>query len=97
VPEGLVKNDLGWVDSKNKVTYVQLENSKFAIQESAFNSADNANKRLAAIEKISGLKGAVAKVDTGAKGTWYRVRLGVFSTLTEAQTKAAEFRSKEKK
>lgn len=96
--EGLSKNSLGWTDDKLKVIYVQLENGKYTIQESAWDSDAKANKRISAIESmgISGIKGSMLKADLGAKGTWYRVRFGEFSSLDEARKKAEELRKKEK-
>lgn len=95
--DGVTKNSVGWMDDKNKVIYVQLENGKFTIQESAWDSDAKANKRLNAVGGIiPGLKGSVVKVDLGTKGTWYRTRLGEFSTIEEAKIKAEELRNKEK-
>ena len=95
---GVVKTGLGWMDEKNKVIYVQLENGKFTIQESAWDSNDKANKRINAVAayNISGLAGNVFKVDLGAKGTWFRARFGEFATIEEAKNKAEELRNKEK-
>lgn len=95
--EGVTKNSLGWMDEKLKVIYIQLENGKFTIQESAWDSNSKASKRISTIESygIKGLKGNVVKADLGAKGTWYRARFGEFSTLEEAHRKAAELRGKE--
>ena len=85
------------MDDYNKVIYVQLENGKFTIQESAWDSDAKANKRLSTVGSIvPGLKGSVLKVDLGSKGTWYRARFGEFATLEEAKQKAEELRTKEK-
>ena len=94
--DGVSKNAAGWQDVKYNVLYIQLENGKYTIQESAWDSDAKANKRISAVESlgISGLKGNVVKADLGAKGTWYRVRFGEFSTLEEARGKAAELRKK---
>ena len=88
---------MGWMDEKLKVIYIQLENGKFSIQESAWDSNTKASKRISTVESfgIKGLKGNVVKADLGAKGTWFRVRFGEFSTLEEAHQKAVELRSKE--
>jgi len=96
--EGLVKTDNGWRDEKNNVIYVQLENGKFSIQESSWDSNDKANKRISIVASynISGLNGSVIKTDLGAKGTWYRARFGDFTTLEEAKQKAGELRNKDK-
>ena len=96
--EGLVKNSMGWMDDKNKVIYIQLENGKYTIQESAWDLESKANKRLSTIESLGiiGLKGNIVKADLGAKGIWFRARFGEFSSLEEAQKKAEELRSKEK-
>lgn len=93
---GVVKVEGGWKDEKLGVTYVQLENSKFTIQESAWNSEEKANSRVNTINSynIAGLKGSVVKADLGAKGTWYRVRAGEFSSIEEAKSKAEELRKK---
>jgi hypothetical protein len=94
---GVTKNSVGWKDDVNGVIYVQLENGKFSIQESAWDSEAKANKRIGIVEKmIKGLKGTVVKSDLGAKGIWYRTRFGEFSTLQEAKSKADELRSREK-
>jgi len=94
---GVTRNSIGWMDEKLKVIYIQLENGKFTIQESAWDSNPKANKRISTVESfgIKGFKGNVVKADLGAKGTWYRVRFGEFSTLEEAHQKAVELRSKE--
>ena len=95
-PAGITKNSMGWMDDVNKVIYVQLENGKFTIQESAWDSDSKAKKRLSVVAGIvPGLKGSVLKADLGSKGTWYRARFGEFSTIEEARTKAAELRNKE--
>jgi nucleoid DNA-binding protein len=97
LPKGITKNSMGWLDDVNKVMYIQLENGKFTIQESAWDSEAKANKRISSVESfISGLKGTAIAADMGAKGTWYRARFGEFSTIDEARVKAAELRSKEK-
>ena len=88
---------MGWLDDYNKVIYVQLDNGKFTIQESAWDSDAKANKRISAVGGlVPGLKGSVLKVDLGSKGTWYRARFGEFSTIEEAKQKAEELRNKEK-
>jgi nucleoid DNA-binding protein len=95
--DGVTKNAMGWMDDKNRVIYVQLENGKFTIQESAWDSDAKANKRLSVVGGIvPGLKGNVVKVDLGTKGTWFRARFGEFATLEEAKAKAEELRNKEK-
>ncbi|MCX7878790.1 MAG: SPOR domain-containing protein [Ignavibacteria bacterium] len=95
--EGVTRNSMGWMDEKNKVIYVQLENGKYTIQESAWDSDAKANKRVSAVSAfLPGLKGNVVKADLGSKGTWYRARFGEFTTLEEARKKAEELRSKEK-
>jgi len=95
---GVVKSNMGWIDEKNRVIYVQLENGKFTIQESAWDNNDKAAKRISTVAgfNISGLSGNIFKVDLGAKGTWYRARFGEFTTIEEAKSKAEELRSKEK-
>jgi nucleoid DNA-binding protein len=94
--EGVTKNAVGWVDAKNKVIYIQLENGKYAIQESSWNSEGKANARISMIESlgIKDLNGSTSKIDLGAKGMWFRVRLGGFSTLEEARKKAEELNTK---
>ncbi len=93
---GVTKNAMGWMDDKYRVIYVQLDNGKFTIQESAWDSDAKANKRLSVVGGIvPGLKGNVVKVDLGTKGTWYRARFGEFATLEEAKAKAEELRNKE--
>lgn len=94
---GVTKSGMGWMDDNNKVIYVQLENGKYTIQESAWDSDAKANKRISAVGSlVPGLNGSVLKVDLGTKGTWYRARFGEFTTIEEAQKKAAELRNKEK-
>jgi hypothetical protein len=96
--EGLVKTSLGWMDEKYKVIYILLENNKYTIQESAWDSDVKAQKRLKAVESmnLSGLKGSIIKVDLADKGIWYRARFGEFSSLDEARKKVQEMRDKEK-
>jgi nucleoid DNA-binding protein/cell division protein FtsN len=97
VPPGVTKSTMGWLDDHNKVIYVQLDNGKFTIQESAWDSDAKANKRLSTVASIvPGLAGNVVKVDLGSKGTWYRARFGEFASLEEARAKAEELRNKEK-
>jgi nucleoid DNA-binding protein len=95
---GITKNTMGWADEKFKVIYIKLDNGKFTIQESAWDSDAKASKRLSAVEgyKIGGLKGTVVKADLGNKGVWFRARFGEFSTIEEARVKAEELRNKEK-
>jgi nucleoid DNA-binding protein len=94
--EGIVKNSIGWMDEKNKVIYIQLENGKYTIQESSWDSESKASKHVSAIESlgISGLKGNIIRADLGEKGTWFRTRFGEFSSLEEARKKAEELKSK---
>lgn len=96
--EGVTRNALGWVDDKYKVMYIKLDNGKFTIQESSFDSDSKASKRMNDVEayKIEGLKGTSVKTDLGVKGTWYRVRFGEFQTIEEARSKAQELRNKVK-
>jgi nucleoid DNA-binding protein len=97
VPAGVTQNSVGWFDNNNKVIYVQLENGKFTIQESSWDSDTKANKRLSTVTSIiPGLTGSIVKADLGSKGTWYRARFGEFSSLEEAKAKAEELRTKEK-
>ncbi len=95
---GVTKNSMGYMDEKLKVIYVQLENGKFTIQESAWDSDAKANKRISTVQGfgIKGLNGSILKVDLADKGTWYRARFGEFSTLQEAKSKAEELRNKER-
>jgi len=95
---GVTKNSLGWTDDINKVVYVQLENGKFTIQESAWDSDQKASKRINSVEgfNINGIKGNVVKIDLGERGVWFRARFGEFTTLEEAQKKAGELRHKER-
>jgi len=96
--DGVTKNAMGWIDDKFKVIYVQLDNGKFTIQESAWDSDAKASKRISTVDgyKISGISGNVVKADLGDKGVWYRARFGEFSTIEEARSKAEELRNKEK-
>jgi len=93
---GLVKSSAGWIDEKNRVIYVQLDNGKFAIQESSWDSNEKAGNRISIVSRlnISGMSGSIIKADLGNKGVWYRARFGEFSTLQEAKSKADELRSK---
>jgi nucleoid DNA-binding protein len=95
--DGVTKNAMGWMDDKLKVIYIKLDNGKFTIQESAWDSDAKANKRISAVQSynIDGLKGTIMKADLGDKGTWFRARFGEFSTLDEAKQKASELRKKE--
>lgn len=94
---GVTKSSMGWLDDYNKVIYIQLDNGKFTIQESAWDSDAKANKRISAVGGlIPGLKGNVVKVDLGSKGTWFRARFGEFASIEEARKKAEELRTKEK-
>lgn len=95
---GVTRNTMGWADDKFKVIYIKLDNGKFTIQESAWDSDAKASKRINAVEgfKIGGLKGTVVKADLGNKGVWFRARFGEFSTIEEARIKAEELRNKER-
>lgn len=94
--QGVSKNSMGWTDEKNRVIYVSVKENKFAIQESSWNSENKAADRLRQIDalNIARLKGNVVKEEVSGKGTWYRVRLGEFASLEEAQSKAIELRKK---
>lgn len=96
--EGVTKNSMGWMDDKYKVIYIKLDNGKFTIQESAWDSDTKAGKRISTVSayNIGGLKGSVLKVDLGEKGTWFRARFGEFTSLEEARQKAEELRNKER-
>lgn len=96
--DGVVKNTMGYSDEKFKVIYVKLDNGKFTIQESAWDSDAKASKRISTVDgfKINGMKGSVLKVDLGEKGVWFRARFGEFSTIEEARVKAEELRNKER-
>ncbi len=95
---GVTKSSMGWMDDYNKVIYIQLDNGKFTIQESAWDSDAKANKRLSSVGSfIPGLKGTIMKVDLGSKGTWYRTRFGEFTTIEEAKKTAEQLRTKEKR
>jgi len=96
--QGLTKNSLGWTDEKYKVIYIALENNKYAIQESAWDSEAKAMGRIKSVAGLSieGMTGSVVRVDLGDKGIWYRARFGEFSSLEEARKKAIELRTKER-
>jgi nucleoid DNA-binding protein len=96
--EGVTQNSMGWLDDTYKVLYIKLDNGKYTIQESAWDSEAKANKRLTSIDglKIAGLKGSIIKADLGVKGIWFRARFGEFSSIKEAREKAKELRQKEK-
>lgn len=96
--EGIVKNTMGYSDEKFKVIYIKLDNGKFTIQESAWDSDAKASKRISTVDgfKINGMKGSVLKVDLGDKGVWFRARFGEFATIEEARVKAEELRNKER-
>jgi hypothetical protein len=91
---GVTKTGNVWKDEANGVVYLQLENGKFTIQESAWDSDAKASNRLNIVEKkVPGLKGSVVKVDLGSKGIWYRAMFGEFTTLQEAKSKADELKA----
>jgi cell division protein FtsN len=96
--DGVTKNSMGWMDDKLKVIYVKLDNGKYTIQESAWDSDAKASKRISTVSayNIGGLSGTVFKVDLGDKGTWFRARFGEFASLEEAKAKAEELRNKER-
>jgi nucleoid DNA-binding protein len=96
--QGLTKNSLGWTDEKYKVIYIALENNKYAIQESAWDSEAKAMGRIKSVAGLSieGMTGSIVKVDLGDRGIWYRARFGEFSSLEEARKKAIELRTKER-
>ncbi len=92
-PQDLRKTSNGWADNKYNVLYFQLENGRFTIQESSWDSYEKAGKRKTELESlgISGLKGSIEESDLGTKGKWYRVRIGEFTTLDEARKKVERF------
>lgn len=92
-PADLRKTSNGWADDKYNVLYVKLDNGKYTIQESSWDSYEKAAKRKTEIDLlgIAGLSGTIAETDLGDKGKWYRVRFGEFSTLEEARKKVEEF------
>ncbi len=82
-------------DEKYNVIYIKLENGNYTIQESSWDSRDKANSRISKIESlgISGLTGNISEIKLDDNKTWYRVRLGSFPSLEEAQQKAAELKN----
>lgn len=83
-------------DEKFNVIYIKLENGAYTIQESSWDTRDKASSRISKIESlgISGLKGSISETKLGENKTWYRVRLGEFPSLEEAQQKTAELKNK---
>jgi hypothetical protein len=79
-------------DEKYNVIYIKLENGTFTIQESSWDSRDKASSRISKIESlgISGLNGNISEIMLGDNKTWFRVRLGSFPSLEEAQQKTGE-------
>jgi cell division protein FtsN len=57
---------------------------KYTIQLSSHRSLKDAEE-FASVFKIRGYNPVISEVDLKAKGTWYRVSLGVFDTLSEAK------------
>ncbi len=82
-------------DEKYNVIYVKLENGTYTIQESSWDTRDKASSRISKIESlgISGLTGNISEIKLGDNKTWYRVRLGEFPSLEEAQQKTAELKN----
>jgi cell division protein FtsN len=82
-------------DEKYNVIYVKLENGAYTIQESSWDTRDKAAGRISKIESlgISGLKGTISEIKLGENKTWYRVRLGSFTSLEEAQHKTEELKN----
>ena len=82
-------------DEKYSVIYIKLDNGNYTIQESSWDSRDKADSRITKIESlgISGLTGNISEIKLGDNKTWYRVRLGSFSSLEEAQQKTAELKN----
>lgn len=66
----------------------------YQLQASSFRSEEEANAFAKALRK-RGHKAHVEKADIGARGTWYRVRIGPFRSRAEARTYRAQFEQKE--
>lgn len=101
--EGMLRNSIGFTDLKNNVMYVVLENGKYSIQESSWNSEEKANSRVSRLNSLGVknpagkvLKAVIEKADLSDKGVWFRTRLGEFSTIKEAIETAAQIRAEER-
>jgi cell division septation protein DedD len=68
-------------------------NGKFTVQVRATqsqNEAEALGKKL----RSAGLEAYVVRADLGAKGIWYRVRVGRYQSMSEAQKAGSELRGK---
>jgi hypothetical protein len=101
--DGMSRNSIGFMDSKNSVIYVPLPNGKYSIQESSWNNEQKALNRISTLNKLGikntngvTVKAMFEKTDLVDKGVWYRTRVGEFNTIKEAKQTAEHIRSEEK-
>lgn len=69
------------------------EAAKYTLQVSAFPKRDRARSRMRRLEKM-GLDPYLVAAELPEKGTYYRVRIGKFTSMTEARTFKRELKRK---
>ncbi|MBI5208081.1 MAG: SPOR domain-containing protein [Candidatus Firestonebacteria bacterium] len=70
----------------------EVSDYKFTIQIASFKSTINAEKDKKKLEE-RGFETELKSADLGAKGTWYRLRVGKFKTTEEAKTELWKVKS----
>ncbi len=67
------------------------DNTLYFVQAGSFQNADDAEKLKAKLA-LSGMEASVQKADVPGKGVWYRVRLGTYKGLAEANAAIANLK-----
>ena len=67
------------------------DNTLFFVQAGSFQNADDAEKLKAKLA-LAGMEASVQKADVPGKGVWYRVRLGTYKGLAEANSAIASLK-----
>ncbi len=67
------------------------DNTLYFVQAGSFQNADDAEKLKAKLA-LAGMEASVQKADVPGKGVWYRVRLGTYKGLAEANAAIANLK-----
>lgn len=81
--------------AKGEAKPAKSQGESYFVQVASFPSAADARKRGAELEK-KGYSVVIVKADIPGKGTYHRVRLGPFNSLSKAKSFALGFEKKEK-
>lgn len=76
-------------NSKNVKDNIFMENGKYVVQISSWKNKTIAEREVARYLK-KGFQAFLTSADLPGRGTWYRVRVGYFNTLEEAESSASK-------